>query len=427
MKMKIKLIIMVCGLLVLLSAACVTSAVIGLSGVEGVSIWAVLLPMLIAVAIVLGLGVLLSILVGGRMSKRLQEAETQLTAIAGRNLTAADPGTRRKGQDEISSVWRAAETAAERLKNVMGTLGREAESIDKALSETTEQADQLAVKLEDMSTATGQVTVGLKETAAAMHDLDVSTDDIEEVMKGVAKKAQEGSAQVQQIKDRAMKLQVTTKESRNKANRVMRGNKQRMQEAIEASRNIEQIQVLTETIRNITNQTNLLAINASIEAARAGESGEGFAVVAMEITDLSEASAEAVEKIQNVSAMVTESVSSLIECSQVMLDFINTSVMKDYKDFVQTGDQYQKDALYMDEMMDVLTDSSEQVLASLNEMNAVIRVITRKSDEGAAASGEIAADMEDIVKNSGKIHELAAATGENSGILRECVSQFRSV
>ena len=41
---------------------------------------------------------------------------------------------------------------------------------------------------------------------------------------------------------------------------VVGDNEERMEEAIQASKNIQQIQVLTETIRNITNQTNLLAV-----------------------------------------------------------------------------------------------------------------------------------------------------------------------
>ena len=183
--------------------------------------------------------------------------------------------------------------------------------------------------------------------------------------------------------------------------------------------------MLTETIRNITNQTNLLAINASIEAARAGESGQGFAVVAMEITDLSEASSEAVEKIQNVAATVTESVNSLIESAEVILDFINTSVMAAYGDLVETGDQYQEDAEYVDKLVESLSDTTDQVLKSLNEMNDIIRDITVKSDEGARESISIAEDTNTIARCSSEINALAAATGENSNQLREFVEKFK--
>lgn len=197
-----------------------------------------------------------------------------------------------------------------------------------------------------------------------------------------------------------------------------------MVEAIKASKNIQQIQVLTETIRNITNQTNLLAINASIEAARAGESGQGFAVVAMEITDLSEASSEAVEKIQNVAATVTESVTSLIECSEIILEFINTSVMTAYGDLVETGDRYKQDAEYVNGLVESLSKSSDQILSSLNEMNATIRDITAKSDMGAKGSETIAEDTNEIARNSSDIKDLASSTGNNSIHLKELVEQF---
>ncbi len=234
----------------------------------------------------------------------------------------------------------------------------------------------------------------------------------------------EGAEEAEKINTRALELQENAKESRNNANRILKGNKERMEEAIKASKNIQQIQVLTETIRNITNQTNLLAINASIEAARAGESGQGFAVVAMEITDLSEASSEAVEKIQNVAATVTESVTSLIECSEIILEFINTSVMTAYGDLVETGDRYKQDAEYVNGLVESLSKSSDQILSSLNEMNATIRDITAKSDMGAKGSETIAEDTNEIARNSSDIKDLASSTGNNSIHLKELVEQF---
>lgn len=420
MKIRTKLISIVCGMILLLSAAMFITVYINTDNMGNM-----IVPLSIVVVISLILGIFLSLWFSKKLVTRIRQVQGQFAAMAQRDLTYVMPKGTRKAKDELGDMARTSEQAAQALKETLVVMGDATKNMDDTIAETSRKVDDLSERLEGMSEATEQVSAGLKETASAMHDLDVSTDDIELVMKGVAQKAQEGAAEVEKINDRAMKLQVNAKESRNKANRILKGNKQRMEEAIEASRNIEQIQVLTETIRNITNQTNLLAINASIEAARAGESGQGFAVVAMEITDLSEASSEAVEKIQNVAATVTESVNSLIESAEVILDFINTSVMAAYGDLVETGDQYQEDAEYVDKLVESLSDTTDQVLKSLNEMNDIIRDITVKSDEGARESISIAEDTNTIARCSSEINALAAATGENSNQLREFVEKFK--
>ena len=421
MKIRAKLIAAVCGALLLEGVVSFLAVYLGLSKF-------ITPGALIAYSIV----VILSIIAGAaiatvfsfRFVKRMEVVKEQLTAMADHDLTYQIPEKTLKVKDELGDIARTSAKTAESLREMVETLNAMLSGMDKNIVETSERVDNLSEKLEGMSATTEQVSTGLMETAAAMHELDVSTDEVEVVMKGVAKQAQEGAEEAEKINTRALELQENAKESRNNANRILKGNKERMEEAIQASKNIQQIQVLTETIRNITNQTNLLAINASIEAARAGESGQGFAVVAMEITALSEASSEAVEKIQNVAATVTESVTSLIECSEIILEFINTSVMTAYGDLVETGDRYKQDAEYVNGLVESLSKSSDQILSSLNEMNATIRDITAKSDMGAKGSETIAEDTNEIARNSSDIKDLASSTGNNSIHLKELVEQF---
>ncbi len=77
-------------------------------------------------------------------------------------------------------------------------------------------------------------------------------------------------------------------------------NEKELSEAIEKSKSVEKINVLSEAILKITEQTNLLALNAAIEAARAGEAGKGFSVVAEEIRKLAEESNNTANEIQEI-------------------------------------------------------------------------------------------------------------------------------
>ena len=113
-----------------------------------------------------------------------------------------------------------------------------------------------------------------------------------------------------------------------------------MKRALEKSKEVKNINVLTESILQITEQTNLLSLNAAIEAARAGEAGKGFAVVANEIRNLAEDSRNAANKIQSMTMEVIKSVEDLASSSEKVLDFIGTKVIDDYKTMVSIGDQY---------------------------------------------------------------------------------------
>ena len=132
--------------------------------------------------------------------------------------------------------------------------------------------------------------------------------------------------------------------SQNTADKLRTDINAEMKKALEKSREVNKINILTGSILDITEKTNLLSLNAAIEAARAGESGKGFAVVASEIRKLAEDSKDAASKIQSVTIEVIKSVEELASGSEKVLDFIGTQVISDYKTMVNIGEQYYNDA-----------------------------------------------------------------------------------
>ena len=121
--------------------------------------------------------------------------------------------------------------------------------------------------------------------------------------------------------------------------------------AIEKSRSVNQINLLINDIFSISTSTDLIAINASIEATRAGEAGKGFAVVAQEIRKLADSCAETAGHIQEVSKVVTGAVDYLSESAQELVDYLGQNVLTQFELSVQSGQQYRKDASYIEGSM----------------------------------------------------------------------------
>ena len=383
------------------------------------------LPLAVVTLILLIVGAVIATLFSTRLIGRIRQVQKQMQAIAAKDLTYKLPKSVLNSRDEVGDMARAAEGTMQSLQEVITAISDGTGKIDDALAETGDKITVLSDKLDSMSATTEEVSAGLDDTSVSMQRLNETASEIESIMKKASAQAQDGAEQVVEIAKRATSLQENARRSQNDANVILRESKEKMQEAIESSRSIEEIKVLTETISQITDQTTLLALNASIEAARAGEAGKGFAVVASEITNLSEQSTQAVQEIQDMANLVTRSVGNLIECSQSVLEFINTSVISAYSDLVETGDQYYKDANYVDELVAALNHTTEQVLESVNEMNKVTAEISEMTRQGAEGSAMIADDTTAIAESSSDISSLSSSTGESSRHLREFVGKFK--
>ena len=126
-----------------------------------------------------------------------------------------------------------------------------------------------------------------------------------------------------------------------------------------------------------------MALNASIEAARAGEAGKGFAVVATEIGALAADTNEAANEIQQVSAIVMQAVDGLQKIAKLVLEFINTTVLKDYQTFSQTSGEFAQKAMSMQEDMKELDKIMEGYFASVGAIRDAIEAIESAAGESS--------------------------------------------
>ena len=176
-----------------------------------------------------------------------------------------------------------------------------------------------------------------------------------------------------------------------------------LNEAIEKSQSVEQIELLTKDILSISASTDLIAVNASIESARAGTAGKGFAVVALEVRRLADSCAETAGHIPQVSAVVTGAVAHLSESARDLVDYLSQNIRTQFELSVQSGQQYRRDAAYIEASMEAFQKQTEHLRTAMDEISASITGISEAIDNalpdvtGAASSTHtLAEDMAGI-------------------------------
>jgi methyl-accepting chemotaxis protein len=306
------------------------------------------------------------------------------------------------------------------INQFIATLQKVMKSITKSTDDMNGVVDHVVHNLDGANGSACDISAVMEQLSATMEEISDSVGSIvehtqltETDVNGLLESTRELNAYVQNMRERANELEDKSQENKVYTNQKVDGIVCSLQDAIESSRTVSQVNELATEILSISNQTNLLALNASIEAARAGEAGKGFAVVADEIRKLAESTRETVGRIQIMNGMVVTAVETLNQNSEDLVSCIRETILPDYEFFVEAGRKYYKDSDYIGEQMAHFAKKSEGLNQHMGRISDDIRAIEAVINESAKGVATAAESTSSLVS---EIHNIDQEMSNNQKI-----------
>ncbi len=310
-------------------------------------------------------------------------------------------------KDEIGDIFRSFGHMQDKVRAIITAIKEETNQIGISSNILAEGANMVYQDVEDISATTEQLSAGMEETAASTEEMNATSVTIEEEILRVNDKATNGQIIASEIKGRAEALKLTAINSQKSAHEIYENANRQLLGSIEKASAINEIRTLSKTILDITAQTNLLALNASIESARAGEAGKGFAVVASEISTLAQNSKRAVSQIDTISGDISAAVEAIVKDAQLLLEFVDSKVIKDYEVLVKTSEQYDADADTIERVVTEIKTSANQLSESITYIRKAVEEVTLATNEGSKGAADIAEKSTSIFHKTNEVLEQA--------------------
>lgn len=360
---------------------------------------------LLTVAVVV-IAVVISLILSNSISKPILKSVDFAKNIGNLDLSQDIDQNELKRKDEIGTMLNAYQSIIDKLRTFTKELITSIEMNNEVYKNTLDRLSYLMEQADNNSATTEELSAGMEEITATVSTISDSSKEIDKAVADFSAKVEEGAHTSYEISKRAEELNDQIEQSKKRTLSIYEKSKEEIAKAIESSKNVEKINILSNAILEITDQTNLLALNAAIEAARAGESGRGFAVVADEIRKLAETSQKAVEEIKSVTDTIIASVNLLVENTINLSEFLDKEVIKDYEMMVEAVNNYKKDGALLNDVLSDLSANSEELTASVNNMASSINEISITINDSSAATMDIAEKNLEVVKAISEINEI---------------------
>ena len=378
------------------------------------------------ISILVGMAGILVILIG--VVKPMRAATSDLMKM----ITEIDGGSgdltahlKVRGNDEIGQMVRGFNQFIDVLRNLIEKIKKGSGELEHTAASVDNGVRAAGDKITGTSATMEQLAASMEEVSATVINITENIESIRKDITVMADKTGEGLERVDSIRQKAEGMKADATASQVSAADMVARISGELSTAIEQSKQVEEINKLTDEILSISSQTNLLALNASIEAARAGEAGKGFAVVADEIRKLADESRNTANGIQNISKMVTESVENLAGNAGKMLDFVNQDVLNDYKGMVESGETYNEDAVQMNEMMQDLQSVAENLRRAANEISEAADGVSNAVNQSAAGVSNAAEYTSELAGHMTGINESVEKNVNIAETLKNEVAGFQ--
>lgn len=340
------------------------------------------------------------------VNKGFSEIKKGINHLANGDFTYKFPALYLKRKDEFGVVVSDTSSMMVSVSKLIQAVQKESHSIYDLVSDIIAKVNHLNTEIEGISSSTEQLAINMEETSDSSKEMTESAQVALDTSSLLFQRAEGGKNEAIQIKNRANDIQTNVNVSISKANNVLNSMNEKLAQALEEIKVIDQINVLADSIMEITSQTNLLSLNASIEAARAGAAGRGFAVVASEIGSLATQSKETVNKIQSITNLVTDASNNLIKHTKDILNYLSTDVTNDYKSFIDVSNKYHEDAQYVEELVSEFDARALEMSEIIEGINGIISNVYDSALNGAEETGIIATKNTEITSNSEYILDL---------------------
>lgn len=373
----------------------------------------------IAVLLILLIGVIMFLSVR-TITVPIKKSAGHLDAIGNTDFTHEIEEKYINRTDEVGTIFHGLKNMKNALVKLILGIKKKATTIEEETASVNRSISELNENLEDISATTQELAASMEETSATSDQMTTISEEMQKSIEAIAERSKQGADNAQQISSRADDARANVMASQKKAEAMIHNTEEQVETAINASKVVEQINVLSEAIMGITNKTNLLALNAAIEAARAGEAGKGFSVVADEIRTLAEQSKDTVLEIQEVTSRVTEAVENLSGSARELLNFVTGDVAGDYQFMLEIGERYSADAEFVKDIVTDFSSSAQQLNASMGDIMRSVEWVAQAASQGAEGTTGIATKVAGISEVAGKVLEEVTST---KGLIDELVDE----
>jgi len=365
------------------------------------------------------------------------------------DLTRSIPVT---SNDEIGSLARHFNKTLEKIRNLVVTIKKEAESLHNVgndlagnMSETASAVNQITANIRNIKGRVINQSASVSETHATMEQVvaninklnghvENQSDNISQASSAI----EEMVANVHSVTETLIKNTVNVNTLKEASEVGRRGLHEVASDIQEIARESEGLLQINAVIKNIASQTNLLSMNAAIEAAHAGNAGKGFAVVADEIRKLAESSGIQSKTIGVVLKKIKSSIDKITHSTENVLtkfEAIDSGVRivaeqeENIRNAMEEQGEGSKQILQgignVNEITRQVKNGSVKMLEGANEVIQESCNLEKATQEITSGMNEMASGAEQINVAVNHVNEISAKNREGIDILTKEVSRFK--